>query len=302
MSRRQPPRMFDDVPVIGQLPPEGVAAKLQELGDPVVASTTRGRRGLADIFGWGPPKPWQHTTHQFGYLAPPRPRATAPQPIEHAGAIEADRTLRNARINIHLDRLRIYDYPGGGEHRVMFTFRAQNQLRGAPEPVSFSQTYRARQGQLAGIAGNPVFVGLAVGTLGVAFQGFTVNVKSSADAAVLDLLDAPVFQAGLNLLTTAQPALAPFGTMALGVTKLLARRSENVAVQDFYLGLDFTAAALGARLAEGNYIAAQVPTETAIDWADWVFSPTSGAIVSAADTASTLPYNYAVFRVSRYEG
>jgi hypothetical protein len=298
--------MFEDVEVIGQLAPSAVASKLQEMGDldtaDEIIQSISDRPGTVRLFGWGAPKPWQHTTHQFGYIGFLAPGSTGPQSIQYPGAIAADPTLKNHRVNIHLDRLRIYEYPGRGMHHVMFTFQAQNQLPNSPEPVSFSQTYRAQQGQLAGIAGYPIFIGLNVGTLGAAFQGFTVNVKNDADEAVLNLLDSPPFQSGLNLLTTVQPAIIPFTQITLGVAKMLATRNRNVAVQDFYLGLDFTPAALGVRLAEGNYVAVQVSSETSINWEDWVYRPATGAITSKADETVSMPYNYVVFRVSRYEG
>ena len=58
---------------------------------------------------------------------------------------------------------------------------------------------------------------------------------------------------------------------------------------------------MGSRLAEGNYIAVQVPTETTLDWSGWGFNPNTGAIEGKANS-STLNFNYIVFRVSRYEG
>ncbi len=82
---------------------------------------------------------------------------------------------------------------------------------------------------------------------------------------------------------------------------MLAQRSENVAVQKFYLGLDFENMAMGCRLAEGNYIAIQVDDEIAINWERWVYKPGIGAIVHKASDYETLPYNYVIFRVSRYE-
>ncbi|NEO33817.1 MAG: hypothetical protein F6K36_26025 [Symploca sp. SIO3C6] len=56
---------------------------------------------------------------------------------------------------------------------------------------------------------------------------------------------------------------------------------------------------MGIRLAEGNYIAVQVPDETTIDWNKWIYKPDLGTIVHKADSSS-LEYNYLVFRVSRY--
>ena len=185
-------------------------------------------------------------------------------------------------------------------HHVLFTFKAQNQLATMPEPVSFSQTYRVQQGQLAGIAGYPVFIGLNVGRNGAAFQCFTVNVKNDNDQAVLGFLDSPAFQGGLNLLTTVQPALKPFTNITLDLARMMAKRHENVAVQDFYLGMDFDEDTLGVRLALGTYIAVQVPDEATLNWAEWIFDPDSGGIVRQDDRKQSIPYNYVAFAISRY--
>jgi hypothetical protein len=305
MSGQATPVLIDDIPVIGSLPARKVASKLRQMGDAQGAQLylqrTSGEQGDA-LFGWGEPKAWEHTAHQFGFIAPPAAGAAGPIAVQPASTMQADLTLKNSRINVHLDRLRIYDYPGGGEHSVMFTCMAQNQIEGTPELVSFSQIYAVQEKQAAGVAGWPVFIGLSVGTLGVAFQLFTTNVKNKTDEAMLAFLDSPPFQGGLNLLKTLQPAIKPFTEMTLGVARSVLSRNRNVPVQKFYLGLDFTQAALGVRLAQGNYIAAQVPDETALNWDDWVYAPASGAIVAKADNTTTLPFNYVIFRVTRYEG
>lgn len=61
---------FDDLPVLGKLPPSEAAAKLREINDDetaaalgaAAAETTRtyGRRGLWPFSD----KPWQHTAHK----------------------------------------------------------------------------------------------------------------------------------------------------------------------------------------------------------------------------------------------
>lgn len=295
--------VFEDIKVIGELPPRRIASKLRQMGDPDTADEIMQRTTTAEgaeaLFGLGPPKPWQHTTHQFGYIALQTPASIDLQPIQYAGAIVADPSLK--RINIHIDRLRVYNYPGRGMHNIMFSFAARNQLPNGPELVSFSQTYRVQEGQLAAIQGYPIFIGLNVGTLGAAFECSTINVKNDADEAVLEALESPPFKDGLNLLETLQPALAPFTQITLGIIKTLVARNRNVGVQKFYLGLDFTQAAFSIRLAEGNYIAVQVPTETTLNWDDWVFHRAIGAIVSKADHIVSIPYNYVVFRITRYE-
>ena len=307
MANGQPLTVFGDIKVIGELPPSRAAAKLRQMGDSETAdeiSQHIATHRKEALFGWGPPKPWQHTTHQFGYIALQDPGSTDPLPIQYAGAIAADLTLKKSRIDIKIDRLRVYNYPGVGMHNILLSFAARNQSAtvpgNAPELVSFSQTYRVQEREEAAIRGYPVFIGLNVGSQGAALECATINVSNDADESVLAALESPPFKDGLKLLDTLQPALAPFTQITLGVVKSLAARNRNVGVQKFYLGLDFTSAALGIRLAEGNYIAVQVPSETTLNWDDWEFHPAIGTIVSKANNTASIPYNYVVFRITRY--
>ena len=86
----------------------------------------------------------------------------------------------------------------------------------------------------------------------------------------------------------------------VGLVKSLAQKNKNVGVQKLSLGLDFENAAMGIRLAEGNYIAVQVPEDNTIDWNDWVYKPNLGSIVHK-ENGTSLEYNYFVFRISRYQ-
>ena len=301
--------VFTDIKVIGECEdPELIIAKLQNMQDPEFQddasedeNPTRGSKGILELLNLVQDQPWMCATHKFGYISPTKPGSLEPQVIQNPSAITADTSLKNNSINIRLDRLHIAKYPGGGTHNVMVTFAARNQVADTQETVSFSQTYRVQEGQSAGIAGYPVFIPLNVGSQGVAFECSTVNVKNNEDKAILSALESSPFQSGLKLLTTAQPAIAPFTEITVGVVKMLSQRHENVAVQKFYLGLDFENMAMGCRLAEGNYIAIQVPDEVVIDWERWVYKPGIGAIVHIADDYETLPYNYVIFRVSRYQ-
>jgi hypothetical protein len=186
---------------------------------------------------------------------------------------------------------------------VLFDFYARNQVPGGGEDLHFNATFRVREGERAAVAGYPIFIGLNVGSEGVAFRCHTVNVKNDADEGFLDLLEGNTF-AGLKLATTAQPAIAPLANIALGLTKSVAKRNRNVSVQDFYLGLDFAGTGMGARLAQGDYIAVQIPEglRRVWRWDDWVFDQNSGLIVDQADNDKLIPYNYVVFGVSRYDG
>lgn len=193
---------------------------------------------------------------------------------------------------------------GRGMHRILFDFAARNQTDQGAEQLHFNATCRAAEEEQAAILGRPVFTGLQVGGEGVFLQLATVNVANEGDEKLLAFLDSDVFKGGLQLLTTAQPALAPFSALAVGLTQAIAARNRNVAVQAVDLGLDFSQVALRPRLAEGSYIAVQIPETitTVWDWQDWAYDPAAGRLVSTAEPGLLIPYNYLVVSVSRYQG
>jgi hypothetical protein len=151
----RPDTWFDDLPVLGKLPPVQAAARLRDVGEVDSAATleavgdipTRGEPAYGGRRSWWPfqDKPWQHTAHAFGYLAP-APPGSEPLPIQHAGNIASDPALRNRSIKITLDRLRVAGYPGGGIHRVLFDFYAQNQVPGGVEHLHFNASARVNSG------------------------------------------------------------------------------------------------------------------------------------------------------------
>lgn len=296
------PASFDDVPTIGAMGPAQAARKLREIGEDEVAVALEGANARRQESWPFQDKPWQHTEHTFGYLAPADP-GTGLLPFQHAGSIKPDDTLKNGRISIKLDRLRVVDYPGKGTHQILFDFAAQNQVPGKAEDLHFDSTYRAREGQSAAIIGYPIFIGLNVGSQGVSFRCSTVNVKNEEDERLLGFLDSDTFKQGLRLISTVQPAIAPLSEMAMGLTRGLLNRSKNVKVQEFHLGLDFTRIATGARLAEGSYFAVQIPRAEAAkwDWTKWAYNQARGQVVDRSNPDYTIPYNYVTLGVSRYE-
>jgi hypothetical protein len=299
------------LPVIGELPPEAAAVKLREVGEdelaqaleeaPQAAPTSY---GVLSFLGIGRDRAWQHTAHAIGYLAP----ADGPQagllPIVHAGNIAADGALNGARIRVTLDGLRVADYPGRGRHRVLFDFAARNQTDQGAEQLHFNTTYSVQEGEQAAVLGRPIFAGLQVGAEGLFLQCATVNVLNEGDEALLGFLEGDAFQGGLQLLTTAQPALAPFVALTVGLTETIAKRNRNVAVQAVDLGLDFSRIPVRPKLAEGSYIAVQIPEtlRTVWDWQDWGYDPATGRLVSTEERDLLIPYNYFVVSVSRYQG
>jgi len=301
---------LSQLPVIGSLPAAEAAAKLREVGEDDLADAVGAAPqapetyGVLSRIGIGGDRGWLHTAHAVGFLAPAAGRAPGLLPVRHAAGITPDHGLRGGRVKVTLDGVRVADYPGRGVHRILFDFAARNQTDQGAEQLHFNATCRAAEGEQAAILGRPVFTGLRVGGEGIFLQLATVNVANEGDEKLLAFLDGDVFKGGLQLLTTAQPALAPFSAVAVGLTQAIAARNRNVAVQAVDLGLDFSQVAMRPRLAEGSYIAVQIPETitTVWDWQDWAYDPAVGRLVSTVDPGLLIPYNYLVVSVSRYQG
>ncbi len=324
---------FENSPVIGRLLPEQAALKLREMGEdevaaqleawswrnsgqpPVKGSSGRGSsiggHEEGQVFSGGsarrawwpfPDRPWQYTAHTFGYLEP-NVVGSDQMPIRHIESIPADRGLRGKRVKMTLNRLCIASYPGSGVHRVLLHFSMQQQAQGKAEPLHFNATYRVREGESSGVQGYPIFTGLKVGHEGLTLKCRTINVRNEADEAYLSFLESDAFKTGLHLVTTAQPVLAPFSEMALALAKHIGERHRNIAVQDFELGLDFNSTPMQGRLAEGAYLAVQIPehVKSIWDWDEWVYVPTKGIVVKKDNQQELIPYNYLVFGISRFE-
>lgn len=249
--------------------------------------------------GWGfwKTRLYMHTQHTFGYIPSGHVAADETIPIQNAGTVTPDQSLIGESVTVALDRMMIQDYPGRGEHTVLFDFYAQNHVEEGEEDLHFNQVYRGRDGQLTGAVGYPIFVGLNVGKQGITFKGFSVNVSNKNDEAFLTFLDSPAFKGGLKLATKAQPAIGLVSETALQLTRMVAKRNRNVPVQNFYLGLDFSDVVTRAKLREGSYVVVQ--TNEVWDWSQWQFYPQSGRIGRVNDPTQTIPFNYIVFSVSR---
>jgi hypothetical protein len=298
-----------DIPVLGKLPPEQAAEKLRQLDETQDAAALEQAAGAVAKSAFAPAswwpfadRPWQHVGHAFGFVAG-APADGSPRAVVDAGLMPPHDGLKGARVKVTLDGLWAAGYPGSGEHKVLFDFYAQNQAPGAVEHLHFTTALRVRNGEFAGVRGQPIFVGLQVGAEGLNFKCYTVNVANTADEKFLEFLGSDAFRGGLKLVSALQPATALFSETALALTRSIAERHRNVPVQDFQLGLDFSKQAARAALAEGTYVAIQVPgtPQQPWKWEDWLFLP-GGQIVKKADQVSMPPYNYLLFTVTRAAG
>jgi hypothetical protein len=304
MSGKRRRSASESHPVIGELTAEQASYKLEALGYSDIAKTVRLEEGktfsLVSWPGTGNPKPWQYTSHAFGFIPKSNSMPPGTLDIQDVSNISPDDSLKNSRIKIVLNRLRVFDYPGSGVHQILFKFSGQNQVRGGQtENVQFTQTYSVQQGEQAGIIGYPIFVGLNVGTEGFDFQCSTVNVKNDDDEKLIGFINSDVFNNGLKLLDTLNPALPVITEFAKGLTSQILKRNENVPVQNIFVGLDFSSTPGGAKLAEGSYIAVQVPRVEEWDWSEWVYNPKNGQIVPRGNPKGGVPYNYLAFGVSK---
>lgn len=299
-------------PVIGKMKSSKAAEKIAAFGDKktalqinkIVAEKGKDVKfaSLSWLFGDKEPA-YKYTDHVFGYI----PKASGGGgsgivDITDAGNITADENLKNANIKITLDRLRVFDYPGKGTHTVLFDFFAQHQtsVAGQSQDLHFAQNYRVQEGAGAGITGYPVFIGLKVGTEGVSFKCSTINVSNEDDQKILKFLGNDVFKKGLELIGTINPVIPVVSGFATGIVETFAHRHDNVPVQDFFMGLDFSSSATRAQLKEGSYIAIQVPDASQWDWTKWGFKPSIGQIVSKPSSGG-VPYNYIVFSISKMQ-
>jgi hypothetical protein len=298
--------------LIGELKASEAADKIKVMGDQKRAVEIRRaiRKQGKDVrfarLAWPWPKKdpvYKFTEHAFGFIPKANTDGAPSVEIKDAGNIQADNSLKNSNIKITLDRLRVFDYPGGGIHTVLFDFYAQHQTStpGQTQDLHFTQKYRVHQGGGAGITGYPVFVGLRVGLEGVSFRCFTVNVKNEDDQKILEFLNSDVFKKGLSLIDSINPVVPVVSGFATGIIEVFAHRNDNVPVQDFYMGLDFSGVQTRAQLREGSYIAVQVPNARDWDWSHWVFRPSNGQVVSTQTARHSIDLNYVVFSISRMQ-
>jgi hypothetical protein len=297
---------------IGKLPALEAIKKLEELGDKddvkdikkALKASPDKNVELEDLTFAAPsgPKLYQYATQIFGFIPATAMTATGSNMLDvtDAGFITGDDTLKGKTIKVTLDRLRVADYPGDGEHLVLFEFYAQHQVTGLAEDLHFDQTYRAPEGQGAGVTGSPIFLGLKVTNEGVSFKFKTVNVSNEDDEKLLAFLNGDQFKNGLKLIDSINPLVPIVSGFATGIFKDIASKHKNVPVQDAEMGLDFSTVVTHAKLKEGSYIAIQGPPGP-WDWSTWKFNRTSGEIVSTSDNTKMIPYNYIVFSISKMQ-
>ncbi len=298
----------DDLKVIGAMRPLDAARKLTEIGDVNQANKLRAtvkagsiNTEISTLAFWGKKvQCWQHTNHVLGFIATGPGGATQVRPLIDATNISPDASLKDQAVKVTLDRLRVFCYPGGGVHNVLFDFYGQHQAAAVAEDIHFIQLYRAQEGEAAGVLGYPIFVGLKLGKEGLRMRARTVNVKNEDDEKLLGFMNSDTFKNGLQLINTSNPLTPVVTKFATGIVETMGKKNRNIPVQDIDMGLDFSTVSTKPKLSEGSYIAIQTPVQN-WDWSAWKFYPESGQVLSADSDRKPIPYNYIIFSVSKMQ-
>jgi hypothetical protein len=247
---------------------------------------------------FGIKRPYEHTGCILGYIFEAKNLASASQ-IVSTSQIAGDESLIDQRIKITLDKFYIDTYPGFGTHTVLCEFSGKNQVPEDVEELRFALRFKSNDKAAAPISGAPIFMGVNVSRDGIAFEGRAVNVSSSADESLIATFDSPAFKAGLTLLTSAQPALKPFSSLASSVVSTVASRSKNTQVHNFNLGLDFGQGSTSVRLKTGSYIIVQTDSSN-WNWNDFEWRRDSNSLEYKANPGQKAGFNYMVIGVSRF--
>ena len=287
---------FSSADSLGSLPADQIARYLDEIGDAaraqaLVEASVQGQNFLR------PGAPFSATGAQVGFIAPNGTDTVVD--VASAAQLVADTSLIGSQIKISFDRAFVYEYPGVGTHSILCEFVGRNQIKDETEALRMALRFRSADNAGVSTLGIPIFLGLTVGPNGIAFEGRSINVSSSADEFLLEALDGEAFKNGLALVNAVQPGLKPFIALMQGAVKNVVKRTRNTQVHHFNLGLDFSDSATSARLRLGSYVVSQT-NRTDWDWSEFVWDRSSLSLRRRDAGAAAIDFNYMVVGVSPY--
>lgn len=242
------------------------------------------------------PQPWEFP-YAYGFI--PHDDPSDEITLQNVTTVAPDLSLKGSQVVVSLDRLRVFDFPGSGRHNVLFKFTANNFIEGTEQQLSFNQTFKIQEGQIAPITGYPVFIGLSVGDVVLQFQTEIVNVSNDSDNTLLNVLDSPVFNNGLKLLNKINPIVPVVSEYATGITRMILSRNKNIQIPAPTMGLYFDSISLRPKLAQGSYMAIQMPDPDTFEWNQYSYNRHSGALRRKDRPNEDLRYNYFVFSISK---
>jgi hypothetical protein len=167
--------------------------------------------------------PYKFTSYVWGFIPQVKP-VTEDFAISQGGGIAADTSLKGQRINASPIPINVAKYPRRGRHSILFEFKAENQVAGVKERLSFSARYTVASGGTASLVNAPVFIGLTVGNNMMNLDCRAANVKSEDDRRLLNFLESDVIRDGLRPAATVQSAITPLSGMVRSTHGVLGRR------------------------------------------------------------------------------
>ncbi|MDE1713565.1 hypothetical protein PWG14_13405 (plasmid) [Chromobacterium amazonense] len=245
---------------------------------------------------------WRHTGLVVGFLS--QGDQTSNASLVSATQLEADKELIETRIKVTLERFYVHAYPGFGKHHILCEYWGKNQVKlekgkkASSEEIRFALNVHANDKAAAGVQGQPLFLGVAVGKDGLSFEGRAVNVGSKGNENMLKALNNSAVKNGLSLMTAAQPALKPFVGLAGALVNTAMENVKNVQVHEFFLGLDFSENTTSAKLRLGSYIVVQTDNDN-WNWADYQWS-NSANLLQEKKTGNAIEANYFVLGISEF--
>lgn len=246
---------------------------------------------------------WKIKEHSYGFLDVDNEK-DGKIPLVNALTMDADLTLKGKRINIRIGNIYIERYPGflGGDHEILFEFKAKHSPEGSAEDesIQFTQKYTLRNKGGSGKSGLSVMKGLRVPNNGIDFYLNTIYLNNKNEEKLLRFLESGIFNSGLELIATVNPVVKQVSGYASGITQYLADEKKSKVIQEIGLGFDFAGNTEVASLKNGTYVAVQAPRHL-FNWSEWYYDTDSSLLKPYDDSLQRLPYNHITFIVSKHE-
>lgn len=246
---------------------------------------------------------WKIKEHAYGFFDVENIK-DGKIPIVNALTMDADLSLKGERINIRIGNIYVERYPGvfGGDHEILFEFKAKHSPEGSQEDesIQYTQKYTLRNKGGAGKSGLSVMTGLRVPNNGIDFYLNTIYLNNKNEEKFLHFLDSGIFSSGLELISAVNPLVKQVSGYAAGITQYLTDEKKNKVIQEIGVGFDFAGNTEVASLKNGTYVAIQVPRHI-YNWSDWYYDVDSSLIKPYDDSLERLPYNHITFVISKHE-
>jgi len=249
-------------------------------------------------------KAWKIKEHAYGYFDYENIDGYK-IPLINALTMEADDTLKGARVNIRIGNVYVERYPGifGGEHEVLFEFSAKHSPDSEDaedEEIKYTQKYALRNKGGSGKSGLSVLKGLRVPNNGIDFYLNTIYLANKSEEKVVKFLNSGIFNSGLELISSVNPVIKQVAGYATGITEYLVEEKKNKVIQEIGIGFDFAGNPEVASLKSGTYVAIQTRRHN-FNWSDWYYDTDSSLIKPYDDSLERLPFNHITFVISAYE-